>query len=42
VSDELGEEIDGWSDTAPSREKFERATEILRACLAEADEEQHA
>jgi DNA-binding PadR family transcriptional regulator len=28
-------EVDGWSDTSPSAAKFDRAAEILRACLAQ-------
>jgi PadR family transcriptional regulator, regulatory protein AphA len=28
------EEIEDWPDTTPTREKLERAAEILRACLA--------
>ena len=31
------EEIDGWTDTAPSPEKFERAAEVLRECLARSE-----
>jgi DNA-binding PadR family transcriptional regulator len=31
-------EIDEWSDTAPTPAKFERAAEILRACLAQVDD----
>jgi DNA-binding PadR family transcriptional regulator len=29
------DEVDGWSDTAPSPAKFRRAAEILRECLDE-------
>jgi hypothetical protein len=29
------EEIEDWSDTAPTLEKLERAAEIVRACLAD-------
>jgi PadR family transcriptional regulator AphA len=35
-------EVDDWSDTAPSDAKFERAAEILRACLAQASTDQSA
>ena len=31
------QEIDAWSDTAPTGEKFERSAEILRECLAHQD-----
>ena len=30
-------ELEGWSDTAPSPAKFERAAQILRACLAQVE-----
>lgn len=35
-------EVDGWSNTAPSPAKFDRAAEILRECLAEANSDRVA
>jgi hypothetical protein len=33
------DEIDGWSDTAPTPAKFRRAAEVLRECLDRASSE---